>query len=56
MIKMMVWKILRKGLYLKPEMLLAQVLTPADKTTRREFCEEMQLQMQEYGFVERLNR
>jgi hypothetical protein len=31
-----------------------QALTPADKVKRREFCEEMQLKMEEDGFAERL--
>jgi hypothetical protein len=31
-----------------------QVLTPADKVKRNEFCEEMQLKMEEGGFIERL--
>jgi hypothetical protein len=35
-------------------MRLVQALTPADKVRRREFCEEMQLKMEEDGFVERL--
>jgi hypothetical protein len=35
-------------------MRLVQALTPADKVKRREFCEKMQLKMEEDGFVERL--
>jgi hypothetical protein len=35
-------------------MRLVQVLTLAEKVKRREFCEEMQLKMEEDGFVERL--
>jgi hypothetical protein len=35
-------------------MRLVQALTSADKVKRREFCEEMQLKMEENGFVERL--
>jgi fumarylacetoacetate (FAA) hydrolase family protein len=35
-------------------MRLVQFLTPADKVEIREFCEEMQLKMEEDGFVERL--
>jgi hypothetical protein len=31
-----------------------QARTPADKVKRREFCEEMQLKMQEDGFLERV--
>jgi hypothetical protein len=35
-------------------MRLVEALTPADKVKRREFCEEMQLKMEENGFRERL--
>jgi hypothetical protein len=35
-------------------MRLVQALTPAQKVKRREFCEEMQLKLEEDGFVERL--
>jgi hypothetical protein len=35
-------------------MRLAQALTPADRVKRRGFCEEMQLKLEEDGFVERL--
>ena len=35
-------------------MRLVQALTPADKVKRRDFCEEMQLKMEENDFVERL--
>jgi hypothetical protein len=53
--KMTVWKVLRKQLCFIPyKMQLVQALTPADKVKRREFCEEMQLKMEEVGFVERL--
>jgi len=34
-------------------MRLVQDLTPADKVKRRDFCEEMQLKMEENDFVER---
>jgi hypothetical protein len=50
----MVWKVLRKQLCFKPyKMQLVQGLNPADKVKRRDFCEEMQLKMEEDGFVER---
>jgi hypothetical protein len=35
-------------------MQLVQALTPVDRVRRSEFCEEMQLKMDEDGFVERL--
>jgi hypothetical protein len=44
MLNMTVWKVLR----------LVQALTSADRVKRREFCEKMQLKMEEDGFVERL--
>jgi hypothetical protein len=34
-------------------MLLVQALTPEDKVKRCEFCEQMQLKMEEVGLVER---
>jgi hypothetical protein len=50
-----VWKVLRKRLCFKLyKKRLVQAFTPADKVKRREFCEEMQLQMEEDCFVERL--
>jgi hypothetical protein len=53
--KMMAWKVLCKQLCFKLyNMLLVPALTPVDKVKRREFCEEMQLKMEEDGFVERL--
>jgi hypothetical protein len=33
---------------------LVQALTPADKLRRCEFCKEMQLKMEEDGFIERM--
>jgi hypothetical protein len=33
---------------------LVQALIPADRVKRREFCEEMQLKMEEDSFAERL--
>jgi hypothetical protein len=54
--KMTVRKVLLERLCSKPhKMRLVQALTPADKVKRREFCEEMQLKLEEDGFVERLN-
>ena len=42
--KITVWKVFYKRLCFKPyKMRLVQVLTPADKVKRRDFCEEMQL-------------
>ena len=35
-------------------MRLVQALTPADKVKRRDFCKEMQLEIEENDFVERL--
>jgi hypothetical protein len=35
-------------------MRLVQALTPADEVKRHEFCEELQLKMEEDGCVERL--
>ena len=53
--KMTVWKVLRKRLCFKPyKMRLVQALTPADKVKRRDFCEEMQLKLEDNDFVERL--
>jgi hypothetical protein len=53
--KITVWKVLCKRLCFKPcKMRLVQALTPADKVKRRDFCEEMQLKMEESDFVERL--
>jgi len=53
--KMTVWKVLRKRLCFKPyKMRLVQALTLADTVKRRDFCEEMQLKMDENDFVERL--
>ena len=53
--KMTVWKVLRTRLCFKPyKMRLVQVLTPADNVKRRDFCEEMQLKMEENDFVERI--
>ena len=50
-----VWKVLRKRLCFKPyKMRFVHALTPADKVKRRDFCEEMQLKMEENDFVERL--
>jgi hypothetical protein len=47
-------KVLSKWLGFKlHKMRLVQALTPADKLKRREYCEEMQLKMEEDGFVER---
>jgi hypothetical protein len=52
---MTVWKVLHKRLCFKPyKMRLVQALTPADRVKRREFCEEMQLKMEEDYFIERL--
>ena len=46
--KLTAWKVLRKRLCFKPyKMRLVQALTPADKVKRRDFCEEMQLKMEE---------
>ena len=53
--KLTAWKVLRKRLCFKPyKMRLVQALTPADKVKRRDFCEEMQLKMEENDFIERL--
>ena len=53
--KITVWKVLRKRLCFKPyKVRLVQAITPADKVKRRDFCEEMQLKMEENYFVERL--
>jgi hypothetical protein len=49
--KMMVWKVLCFKPY---KMRLVQALTPADKVKRSEFCEEIQLKMEEDGSVKRL--
>jgi hypothetical protein len=35
-------------------MRLVQTVTPAVRMKRREFCEEMQVKIEEDGFVERL--
>jgi len=53
--KMTVWKVLLKRLCFKPyKMRLVQALTPANKVKMRDFCEEMQLKMEESDFVGRL--
>jgi len=53
--KITVWKVLLKLLCFKLyKMRLVQALTPADKVKRRDFCEEMQLKMEENDFVERI--
>jgi hypothetical protein len=53
--KMTVWKLLHKQLSFKPhKMRLVQPLNPSDKVKRRDFSEEMQLKMEEDGFVGRL--
>jgi hypothetical protein len=50
-----VWKVLHKRLCFKPyKMRLVQALTQAGEVKRREFCEEMQLKMEEDRFVESL--
>ena len=50
--KMMVWKVLCRRLCFKPyKMRLLQALTPAGKVKRRDFCEEMQLNMEENDFI-----
>ena len=52
--KMTAWKVLRKRLCFKPyKVRLVQALKPADKVKRRDFCEKMQLKMEENDFVER---
>jgi hypothetical protein len=51
--KMAEWKVLNKRLCFTPHKLrLVQALTRADKVRRREFCEAMQLKMEEDGFIE----
>ena len=53
--KITVWKMLRKWLCFKPyKMRLVEAHTPPDKAKRRDFCEEMQLKMEENDFIERL--
>jgi hypothetical protein len=48
-------KVSRKRLCFEPyKTRLVRALTPADKAKWREFCKEMQLRMDENGFVERL--
>jgi hypothetical protein len=55
MLKMTVWKVLHKRICLNLyKMRLMQDVTPADEVKRREFCEKMQLKMEEDCFVERL--
>ncbi|PNF34548.1 hypothetical protein B7P43_G10738 [Cryptotermes secundus] len=55
MSKMTESKVLRKRLCFKPyKMLLVQALTPTDKVKTCDFCEEMQLKMEENRFVGRL--
>ena len=52
---MTVCKVLLKRLCFKPyKMRLVQAHKPADKVKRRDFCEEMQLKMEENDFLERL--
>ena len=47
------WKVLRKRLCFYPyKMRLVQALTPADKVKSCDFCEEMQLKMEENYFVD----
>ncbi|PNF17817.1 hypothetical protein B7P43_G05807 [Cryptotermes secundus] len=49
------WMVLRKWLCFKPyKMRLVQTLKPAVKEKRRDICEEMQLKIEDNGFVERL--
>jgi hypothetical protein len=53
--EMTVRKVLRKRLCFKLyKMRMVQALAPADKVKRLQFCDEMQLKMEEDGFVERL--
>jgi hypothetical protein len=43
---------MRKRMFKPYKMRLVQAPTPADKAEKREFCEEMQLKMEEDVFVE----
>ena len=53
--KITLGKVLRKRLCFKPyKMRLVQSLIPVNKVKKRDFCEEMQLKMEENDFVERL--
>jgi len=55
MLKITVWKVLLKRLCFKLyKMRLVQALTPANKVKRHDFCEEMQLKMEENDFLERI--